>query len=248
MRERGISADNHLSVQSRRQALLAKPLLRRVYEDWYSQISAAIPDVSGYLVEVGSGGGLLQNILPDLIVTDVIAYTGLDVCAKAENLPIASNRVRAIVMINVLHHVPNPRAFFSEANRCLVRGGVIAMVEPWVTQWSRIVYSAVRHERFDPRSAEWGFRGSDPMESSNQALPWIVLERDRFAFESEFPALEIRDIRVQHPLSYIISGGFSFPALAPAFSGSFWRSLEERLRPWKKSLGLFALIIIRKKS
>jgi hypothetical protein len=86
------------------------------------------------------------------------------------------------------------------------------------------------------------------MESSNQALPWIVLERDRFAFESEFPALEIQDIRVQHPLSYIISGGFSFPALAPAFSGSFWRSLEERLRPWKKSLGLFALIIIRKKS
>jgi len=228
--------------------LRAKPLLRSVYEEWYSQIASAVPDGSGYVIELGSGGDRLRDYLPDLIVTDVLWYRGLDVCANAESLPIGNKRLRAIVMINVLHHVPNPRAFFSEAIRCLAPGGVIAMVEPWVTQWSRLVYSLVRHERFDARALEWGFRSSNPMASSNQALPWIIAERDRSVFEASFPALEIQEIRVQHPFRYLISGGFSFPQLAPGFSVSFWRALEERLRPWNKKLGLFALIIMRSRA
>jgi 2-polyprenyl-3-methyl-5-hydroxy-6-metoxy-1,4-benzoquinol methylase len=47
--------------------------------------------------------------------------------------------LRGIVMTNVLHHIPDARAFLKEAARCLHPGGVIAMIEPWVSPWSRLI-------------------------------------------------------------------------------------------------------------
>lgn len=47
---------------------------------------------------------------------------------------------------DVQHHILAPRAFFDEAIRCLKAGGVIAMIEPWFTLWSRFVYCHLHHE------------------------------------------------------------------------------------------------------
>jgi len=41
--------------------------------------------------------------------------------------------LRAIVMTDVLHHIPNVESFFAEAARCVRPGGVIVMIEPWLT-------------------------------------------------------------------------------------------------------------------
>ena len=90
-------------------------------------------------------------------------------------------------MTNVLHHLPNPADFLAESLRCVRQGGVIAMIEPWVRSWSRLVYRLLHYESFQLDARDWGFPGSGPLSGANGALPWIILQRDRARFEREFP-------------------------------------------------------------
>src|SRR5437588_13069218 len=86
---------------------------------------------------------------------------------------------------------------------------VLLMIEPWVTLWSRFVYTHLHSEPFDPTAAEWGFPISGPLSGANGALPWIIFARDRTAFETFFPQLVIREVTLMMPLRYLASGGVS---------------------------------------
>jgi ubiquinone/menaquinone biosynthesis C-methylase UbiE len=55
----------------------------------------------------------------------------------ARKLPLPDRSVRALVLTHVLHHVPDLEAFFGEAQRVLVPGGVITMIEVAHTPFAR---------------------------------------------------------------------------------------------------------------
>jgi SAM-dependent methyltransferase len=156
--------------------------------------------------------------------------------------------LRAIVMTDVLHHIPQPRMFFAEAVRCLQPGGKIIMIEPWMTHWSRWVYTHLHYEPCLPDAPEWEFAGSGPLSSANDALPWIIFERDRRQFCDEFPQLEIEWVQPMMPFRYILSGGVSMRSLMPGWSFGLWRGMENGLNPWMSALGMFALMVINRKS
>ena len=124
--------------------------------------------------------------------------------------------------------------------------GVVIMIEPWVTKWSRFVYSAFHHEPFLPDTKEWEFSGNDSFKSANGALPWIIFERDRVCFELEFPEWQIETIRLIMPFRYLISGGLSFRCLMPAQTYVLWKLIETALKPWAKYLAMFAHITLRR--
>ena len=87
-------------------------------------------------------------------------------------------------MTNVLHHLPQPGRFFDEAAGCVRPGGVVAMVEPWNTAWSRWVYRHhLHHETFLPAAADWEVPRGGPLSAANGALPWILFARDRERLE-----------------------------------------------------------------
>ena len=151
-------------------------------------------------------------------------------------------------MTNVLHHLPDPRQFFSDALSCVGAGGVIAMIEPWVTPWSRLVYSYVHHEPFEPEAAEWTFPSAGPLSGANGALPWILFQRDRALFEREFPLWSIELIEPMMPFRYLVSGGVSLRNLAPGWTTAFWRGLERLMGSTSNRMAMFALIILRKNS
>jgi SAM-dependent methyltransferase len=133
---------------------------------------------------------------------------GIDAVLDGQILPFADNVLRAIVMTDVLHHLPQPRCFFAEATRCVQTGGVIIMIEPWVTPWSRLVYTKLHYEPFRPKTVDWGFPANGPLSGANGALPWILFEQDRARFRQEFPWLRIRSIRLMMPFRYLVSGGY----------------------------------------
>jgi SAM-dependent methyltransferase len=164
--------------------------------------------------------------------------------ADAQLLPLENQSLRGIVMCDVLHHIPHPRRFFSEATRCVRRGGVITMIEPWVTPWSRIVYRYLHHEPFSPDAVEWDIPGSGPLSGANGALPWILFRRDRLQFEREFPQWEIHRIEPFMPLRYLLSGGVSKRGMMPGFTFPLWRALEY---PFRGAAGMFAKIILIKR-
>ncbi len=155
-----------------------------------------------------------------------------------------SGALRAIVLVDVLHHVPDCRSFLAEAARCVRPGGVIVAIEPWVTRWSRFVYGRLHHEPFDPERQDWTFPSSGPLSGANGALPWILLARDRERFEAEFPEWRIRAIRPTMPFSYLLSGGISFRASAPGSLYPAVRAAERLAAPWMDQLAMFAQLIL----
>jgi SAM-dependent methyltransferase len=243
---RGRSIDDPLTTGLRRSIIASKPFLRAIYEDWYRAILARIPDGSGVVLELGSGAGFFDEYIPELITSEVFPCATVRLVMDAQRLPFSAGALRAIVMTDVLHHVPNVADFFCEATRCLRRGGGVVMIEPWVSPWSRFVYTHFHHEPFQTGAEDWSFPSTGPLSDANGALPWIVFERDRGRFEREFPELQIDVIRPMMPFRYLVSGGVSMRSLMPKRATAFWRAFEQACQPQMKNLAMFSLISLRR--
>jgi SAM-dependent methyltransferase len=241
---RGIDIDDPRIPELRRRILRDKSFLRQIYEEWYAAISAVLPGGQGPVLELGSGPGFLKDFIPELITSELFGSPGVSVVLEGEHLPMADRVLRGIVMTNVLHHLCQPRRFLGEAVRCLRPGGVVVIIEPWVTLWSRLVYTKLHHEPFQPRATTWEFPHKGPLSGANAALPWIIFERDRAQFEREFPELQIKFIELCMPFRYLVSGGISLRSLMPGWSFGLWRRIENCLGPWMKTWAMFAQITL----
>lgn len=66
--------------------------------------------------------------------------------------------------------LPNVRRFFAEASRCLRSQGKVLMIEPWVTSWSRLVFTHLHSEPFLPDAPDWSFSSSGHLSGANIAI------------------------------------------------------------------------------
>jgi SAM-dependent methyltransferase len=241
---RGMDIDDPRTTQLRKQIVREKSFLRQIYQEWYRAIAAALPAGEAPVMELGSGGGFLSNFIPGLITSEVFCCPSVSAVLNAHELPFGAGTLRGIVMTDVLHHLPQPRRFFAEAARCVHRGGMIVMYEPWVSPWSRLIYGKLHHEPFLPAAREWEIPPSGPLSGANSALPWIIFERDRDRFEQEFPEWIIREIKLGMPFRYLLSGGVSLRNLMPGITFGVSRWLEQRMQPWMKKWAMFAQVTL----
>ncbi|HEY7441057.1 MAG TPA: class I SAM-dependent methyltransferase [Vicinamibacterales bacterium] len=243
---RGLDLDDPRTTERRRQIIGRKPFLRDIYVDWYTALASAIPDGTGRVLELGSGAGFLSDFVPNLITSDTFLCPGLRVVLDGRRLPFADGTLRGIAMTNVLHHLPDPRRFFAEAFRCVRPGGVIVMVEPWVTGWSTRVYTQLHHEPFHPDAPTWDFSSTGPLSGANGALPWILFERDRARFEQEFAGWSIELVAPFMPFRYLLSGGVSLRTLMPAWTSGFWSRVETVMGHGSARMAMFARIVLKR--
>jgi SAM-dependent methyltransferase len=243
---RGLDVDDPRTTHLRRQIIQEKRFLRKVYEEWYREIAAALPDGKGAVLELGSGGGFMAQFVSGLITSELFYCPGIRAVIDGLRLPFAAKSLRGIVMTNVLHHLPQSRLFFAEATRCVRSAGIVAMIEPWVTPWSRLVYTRLHHEPFQPEAPAWELPLDGPLSSANDALPWIIFARDRQKFEQEFPNWRIDVIQPFMPFRYLLSGGVSLRSLSPGWSFTMWKKIETALACWSDELAMFAKIILRR--
>jgi SAM-dependent methyltransferase len=243
---RGLNIDDPQTTHVRLAIIQEKKFLRQIYQEWYRALAASLPCCEGPVLELGAGAGFMADYIPDLITSEVFCTPNSKVVLDAMRLPFTAGSLRGIVMTEVLHHLAEPRRFFAEATRCVRPGGVVSMIEPWVSSWSHFIYTRLHHEPFEPTSPLWEFPSSGPLSGANGALPWIVFVRDRLKFEEEFPAWQIELIEPMMPFRYLLSGGVSLRTLAPAWSFGFWTQIERALSPWKNELAMFAQITLRR--
>lgn len=227
-----------------------KNFLKRIYEEWYGGFIEEVNRIKadGKILELGSGGGFLKEMLPEVITSDVLELPECDLQCYAEDLPFGDHDLKAIFMLDVLHHIPESRKFFHESSRTLKPGGIIYMIEPANTFFSRIIYKNFHHEVFDERVKEWNFKSIGPLTSSNQALPWIIFSRDREIFEKEFPDLKIQKIYLHTPFRYLLSGGLSYNIPIPGWSFKFFTNIEKLMKPLFGYFSMFQTIIVEKVS
>ncbi len=241
-----LAIDDPRTVGARRQLLRENGFLRKIYDEWYDAIVAELPPGGAPILELGSGGGFLEDRLPGLLTSEVQVCPHVRVVLDGQRLPLPDRCLRAIVMTDVLHHLPESRRFFSEAARCVRPGGRVVMIEPWVSSWSSFIYTRFHHEPFRPDADTWEFPRGGPLSAANMALPWIMFVRDRQQFEREFPQWRLVSVRPFMPFRYLLSGGVSMRALMPVWTFGVWRVVERVLSPWSTRLGMFAQVVLER--
>jgi SAM-dependent methyltransferase len=226
--------------------LRRKTFLKKVYTDFYREFLNAVPNPENkVLAELGSGGGFIKEVIPNVITSEILDIAGVDKVFSATEMPFGDLSVDAFFMFDVMHHIAEPRKFFNEANRCLGPNGRVVMIEPANTPWARFVYRNFHHERFDT-GADWGLDKAGPLSQGNGAMPWIIFVRDREVFEREYPGLKIISIRNHTPMRYLLSGGFTLRQLIPGFMYPIAKAIEFVLTPANNRIGMFMTVVLEK--
>lgn len=246
-----MNTNDELSLtQSHRDIIRKKAFLRATYIKFYDEIRREIcrdgeDSKARCLVELGSGGGFLKEVMPGVITSDVLKIPFVDVVFSATEMPFKDETVDGFMMLNVFHHLNDVAAFLGEISRCLKKGGKMIMIEPSSTLLARFVWKYLHHEPYDPAGG-WGFKRGGPLLTANGALPYIVFFRDRQRFQAEFPSLRLISTQNHTPMMYILSGGMSLRQLIPTFAMSFAMRADDALRPLYDLLGMFITIKIEK--
>jgi SAM-dependent methyltransferase len=234
-----------------RQAWSENEALRALYHRWYQNVREHLPPQElGPWVEVGSGPGLAEEVIPELELSDLVRAPWHRYEADAEALPFERSHVGALVLFDVLHHIPRPGNFFNEAVRVLRPGGRVVMCEPYVSALSFPVYRWLHEERCDFAVDPFGAgptTGGDPFEG-NQAIPTLLLMRGREDLERRFPELRVTHVEALAGPTYPASGGFSHRPLLPIWA---WRALlafETRLpKPAFRVVGFRLLAVLERR-
>lgn len=221
--------------------------LRNLYLEIYNQFKKSLKKApKGKIIELGSGGGFIKEIIPIAITSDIMKLPDCDMTFSASKMPFKHNSVSAFLMLNTLHHIKDPEKAFKEMERCLKPGGKIVMIEPYNSFWSRFIYQHFHHETFDPEMSGWKITESGPLSGANGALPWIIFERDLQIFNSKFPNLKVTTLKPHTPFRYLLSGGLSVFQLLPDFTYKPVTFLEKKLSGLNRKLGMFVTVELKK--
>jgi SAM-dependent methyltransferase len=245
---RGIDLESAEATEVHARLIREKPFLRGLYQRLYREFTRAHEAApAGARIEVGAGGGFLDELIPELLTVDLRPGARVSLMASALELPVADDRAGAVFMLNVLHHLPEPVRFFEELQRVLAPGGRCVMIEPHVSPVSRLVFRFLHHEPFAPDRPGWETDVDGPLAGANGAVPWMIFVRDRELFESRFPELELRRIEPHTVLAYLLSGGVSMRDLLPAAALDPLLAAEDLLGPLKRHAAMLMTVELVKR-
>ena len=215
-----------------------------IYREWYNLISKYLSMINGLNIELGCGASFINETNQKIKKTDVFMNSNTDFILDAMEVGEKfENKISNLILVNVFHHISNPELFLKSAEKSLLTGGRIIMIEPNNNFWSKLVYKFIGHEKFDTKQIDWNFESKDPLLDSNQALSWIIFERDFVKFKNAFPMFSLIEKKSMMPISYLISGGHSLNTRLGKII-KIIRKMEKFFLD--KHFGMFNLICIEK--
>jgi SAM-dependent methyltransferase len=215
------SIDQHLvEILRNRKAWDAKPALRKAYGCFYQLLKKQLANQAGLTVELGSGIGAIKQVVPECITTDLFPNPWLDRTENAYRLSFGDRSVANLILFDVFHHLEFPGEAIKEFERVMAVKGRLILMEPGFGLFGRFIYQKFHHEPlgFDrpvPWDAPSGFDPDKPNYYAAQANAWrIFVQRDFNPILSNWGLITVKRLAA---LSYVASGGFSGPALYPAW-------------------------------
>lgn len=222
----------------------SKPLLRSIYAQFYRMIDALIDrNIQGKVVELGSGIGQAKQYLDGLVCTDLCANSWLDFTSSAYDIKAASCSISHLILFDVFHHLQYPAAFFAEANRVLTKGGRIILFEPYISIASAPVFGLIHPEpvawlrpiELSDRPTSAGYYAASGNATRLFFIQNFTPKQFAVFHRSRFSAF-----------AYLLSGGYSWPALYPSSFLPVLNRLDHILSRWPVVFGSRCLIGLRK--
>jgi SAM-dependent methyltransferase len=227
----------------------SKPSLRAVYGDIYRRILAAA--APGLVLEIGGGSGNLKQTAPHVVSSDIVPAPWLDLVCDAQRLPFADGAFSNVVMLDVLHHIENPRQAIAEITRVLKFGGRFICCEPAITPVSALFYRLFHPEPFDmsadPLAVKSISADKNPWDA-NQAIPTLLVGRFREQLARAIPELTLKRVDWFSFVAYPLSGGFRPWSLLPRAIAGPLLTIEWALRGLLGRLAAFRLLAVYEKS
>jgi SAM-dependent methyltransferase len=242
--------------EDHRRAWRSNEALRTLYRAWYERLREHLPARAlGPWIEIGSGPGFARELIPDLLLTDVVQAPWHDRRMSAETLPFGDGEVGALVLFDVLHHLAAPMTFFTEAARVLRPGGRILLCEPYISPVSYWVYRLFHEEPVDmaaeplaDTAEHAGATVKDPF-ASNQATPTLIFSRSGGReFARLFPRLAMTRLELFAGFAYPASGGFSRSPLLPTLLWKALLAVEDRLPALAFRFLAFRMLVVVERS
>jgi len=220
----------------------AKPLLQEIYGGFYRRILSLIdPAIPGKIVELGSGIGNLKTYLPHALTTDLFPNPWLDLVCDAYELPFPNKSLSHLVLFDVFHHLRAPAAFIREAGRALAPSGRVILFEPHISWTSQLAYGLLHHEPVAWRE-QINLNDTAPLRDYYAAQG----NATRLFFRKEIrgwpPGWNIFHAEAFSCFHYLLSGGYSKPALYPARCLNALRRIDVTLSRWPRVFGGRCLI------
>ena len=220
-----------------------KPVLQQIYAEFYDRILTLVdPSLPGKVVEIGSGIGNLKSHLPNAITTDLFPNPWLDLVCDGYELPFRPGSLSHLILFDVFHHLERPKAFLNEAARVLHPSGRLILFEHYVSWTSLPVYGLFHHE-----PVAW----HQPIQTGEHPPAprgYYAAQGNatRVFFKQDRPGLlegwSIFHSDVLASFTYLLSGGFSKPALYPASCRTQIQAVDNWLSRWPNLFGSRCLI------
>lgn len=235
-------------LQEHRAVWQSNPVLRTVYGHYYDKLLKWCPANCDRVIELGGGIGNFKERLPQAVLTDVVPTLWIDMVMDAHHQPFGDESLDAIVMIDVLHHLKTPTQFFKEALRSLRPQGRLLILDVYISALSYLVLKWFHPEPVDFSEDFWSKQGlgaqeEDPWDA-NQAMATVLFWKDLPRFLKTYPELKVIN-RERFDWCWPLSGGFSYPALVPAFCGPWLNQIAEW--NWLNRLGAFRSFVVLEK-
>ena len=183
--------------------------------------------------------------MPQALGTDLFPNRWLDLVCDGYELPFRDGSLSHLILFDVFHHLRAPNAFLREARRVLTEGGRLILFEPYISWFSFPVYALLHHEPVAWRR---------PIDFADQ----LPRPRDYYAAQGNATRLFFRREKPAWPagwsvfhaeafagFSYLLSGGFSKPALYPARWLPCLQRFDQGCSRWPRLLGARCLIALR---
>lgn len=195
-----------------------KPILHTIYNDFYSIILSHIDhNLTGKIVELGSGIGNLKEYLPECCCTDLFSNPWIDQVENAYKLSFADNSVSNIILFDVFHHIEYPQIVLDEFNRVLQKDGRVIIFEPSISILGWIVYGffhkedvawfkKINRENSNVDIEKLGYYAAQGNASR------IFLHKKYKSMLNNFDIITHKKIAA---IAYVLSGGYSSKQLFP---------------------------------
>lgn len=248
---RGLDLGSPEASIAQRTILRTKPSLRRFYESTYRRMEDAgdrfLGAPTGIALELGSGGGFMRDVVPGITTSDIKPIEGVDRVIDGQRLPFDDGSIRVIYAMHVIHHIPDVEQFLAELDRVVPVGGGLVAVEPYWSPLARLCYSRLHPEPWQPDAPTWTFESTGPL-SSNQALSYILLKRDRALFDDRWPQFEVLRGEAFGGPSYLLTGGIWRTPVIPDSLLQRMERAEARTRWWRPAMALHHTFVLRKRA